>query len=330
MDKRFMLEFTQTVQGLAASVIAALILAGMIEFWHLVLGAFVIGGMMTFNMPARQSLVPDLVPQRLLTNAISLQMGGMSLTRIIAPAMAGLLIAPLGVGWVVLMSGTVFFMATLADSHLPRRKAPISKGTGRFLAEVGEVFPYIWRDHTLRLLLLAGILIPICSFPVQQTLPVFSEDVFHTGASGLGIMAGVMGVGGVSGAILSANMARKPRSAWLMLLGGVVTGASFIAFAYSPFFGLALVFLCLAAVGQMLFMTTNSAAIQADLPLHIRGRVLSVMTMSIGLTPLGVMPVAVAADEIGAPAAVAILASLLITLMVLVFAASPRLRALRI
>lgn len=94
VNKRTLLMITQSVAAIASVVIAIMILAGVIELWHLIAVSLVTGTVFSFNMPARQALVPNLVPQHKLMNAISLQMGGMNLTRIIAPATGGLLIAP--------------------------------------------------------------------------------------------------------------------------------------------------------------------------------------------------------------------------------------------
>src|SRR5690606_4993173 len=104
MDKRLLLIVTQSFAALASLLVAVLIIGDWIEFWHLVAVSLVTAVVFTFNMPARQALVPQLVPHHKLMNAISLQMGGMNLTRIIAPAVAGLLIAPIGVGKVYLLT----------------------------------------------------------------------------------------------------------------------------------------------------------------------------------------------------------------------------------
>src|SRR5690606_11313108 len=168
-----------------------------------------------------------------------------------------------------------------------------------------EGFTYIWQHDTIRLLILANFLIPMLAFPVQQSLPVFAKDVFDKGAAGLGLLAAVTGFGGLMGAIISANMDKEPRKGRLMLVGGIVMATFYIAFALTPVFEIAIVLLGCATLGQMLFMTTNNTVIQAHASPEVRGRVLSVLAMSIGLTPLAVFPVTAAIDEIGAPAAIA-------------------------
>ena len=328
--KRLILAVSQFIAVLMSASLGLLTLTGWIEFWHLVVASMFAGIVMTLNMPARQAIVPQLVPRHKLMNAISLQMGEMNLTRIIAPATAGLLIAPLGIGWVFLIGSALFFTATATEVNLPRHGLSGHKRQSRFLDEVGEGFRYIWRNSTLRLLIFVNILIPMFAFPVQQSLPVFAREVFEKGPAGLGLLAAMSGAGGLAGAIISANMDRQPRKGRLMLVGGLLMGGFYLAFALAPFFELALVLLAAAAVGQMLFMTTNNTAIQANLDPEIRGRVMAVVGMSIGLTPLGVFPIAIATDEIGAPTTIALASVLMLTILCVAFWLSPRLRHLRL
>ena len=330
LHKRLILAVSQTVAVLMSATLGILIITGLVEFWHLVVCSMFAGIVMALNMPARQSIVPQLVPRHKLMNAISLQMGEMNLTRIIAPAMAGVLIAPLGVGWVFLIGSALFFSATAAEVNLPKHGLTGHDRESRFLDEVGEGFRFIWNNSMLRLLILSNTLLPMFAFPVQQTLPVFAREVFERGPTGLGWLAAVSGVGGLIGAIVSANMDRQPRKGRLMLLGGTVMGGFYAAFALSPAFEMALLFLGLAAIGQMLFMTTNNTVIQSSLPPEIRGRVMAVMSMSIGLTPLSLFPIAVAVDEVGAPLTIAVSSGVMLALLALIFWLSPRLRGLRL
>lgn len=329
-NKRMLLALSQIVAIIMAGGLGFLIITGLVEFWHLVLASLAAGLVMSINQPARQAIVPQLVPKHRLMNAISLQMGEMNLTRILAPATAGLLVAPLGVGWVFVISSSLFLTATLAETNLPRHGMTGHQSTAGFREQAMEGFTYIWRHDTIRLLILANFLIPMLAFPVQQSLPVFAKDVFDKGAAGLGLLAAVTGFGGLMGAIISANMDKEPRKGRLMLVGGIVMATFYIAFALTPVFEIAIVLLGCATMGQMLFMTTNNTVIQAHASPEVRGRVLSVLAMSIGLTPLAVFPVTVAIDEIGAPAAIAGASSIMLSLLLIMFWRAPRLRNLRL
>lgn len=334
VNKRTLLIVTQTVAAMASVLIAFLILTDLIEFWHLLAISLATGSVFSFNMPARQALVPLLVPQHKLMNAISLQMGGMNLTRIIAPAAGGLLIGPLGVGVVYLLTFALFMLAVASEFHLPKHGMKAEKARREsFSEEFMGGFRYIWQHPTLRLLIVAALVMPLFGFPVQQMLPVFAKDVFTTpGDDGfrLGMLAAATGVGGLTGAVISANLDNQQQKGRLMLLGGLLMGSFILLFAWSPLFYVALLFLGAMGIGQMLFQATNNTTIQAGLPPEVRGRVMSIMMMSFGLMPLGVLPVTIAADHIGAPASIAISAAMLLAALLLLFAASPRLRNLRL
>ena len=330
VNKRILLAVTQLIAVGTSGSLGLLVFADLIEFWHLVVVAFFFGIVMTLNMPARQAIVPALVPRHRLMNAISLQMGEMNLTRIVAPALAGLLISSIGVGWVFLLSAALFFAALLIEFKLPKHGLTGHSREAPLFGEVAEGFRFIWNNETVKLLIIASVLLPLFAFPVQQMQPVFAREVFDKGPAGLGLLAAMTGIGGMTGAIVAANMDRFPNKGRLLLVGGLLMGCFFIAFALSPLFELALVFLATAAIGQMLFMTTANTTIQASVPGEIRGRVVAVMMMSIGRTPSGVMPVTVGADAIGAPTTIAISSALLLTTMLTLFALSSRLRNLRL
>jgi MFS family permease len=164
---------------------------------------------------------------------------------------------------------------------------------------------------------------------VQQVLPVFAVDVFATGATGLGLLAAMSGVGGLIGAVVSANLDSQPAKGRIMLVGGISMGVFLALFALSPSFVLALLSIAAAGIGQMLLMATNNTVIQARVPEDMRGRVNALMLMSIGVMPLSVLPLTAIADVVGAPATIAGSSAILLIVVVALFAAVKPLRDLR-
>ncbi len=330
VNKRTLLIMTQSVAAAASAVTAFLILTDQIVFWHLLAVSLVTGIVFSFNMPARQALVPQLVPRHKLMNAISLQMGGQNATRILAPAIAGVLIAPLGIGWVYVVTTMLFVVATASEFRLPVHGMVNPRERRPFLDDFVGGFQYILGQRTLALLLALGLVFPLFAFPLQQMLPVFAEDVFHVGAGGLGALSAASGVGGLLGAMVAANLDAVRHKGRLMFVGGLWLGGLFVAFALTPHFLPALLLLAIGNVGGMVFQTTNNTVIQAGLPAAVRGRVMSVMMMSFGLMPLGTVPVTIAADHIGASWAVVGSSVALLVTMVAFYAWSPRLRHLTV
>lgn len=332
VNKRTLLIIVQVGVAANNATMATLILTGVVQFWHVAFAAMVMGLFFAVITPARQAMVPQLVPQQLMMNAISLQMSGQNLTRIIGPAIAGLLIAPMGVGGVYLVTVALFILSVITMFPLPSHgMVSIQHGARRNVrGELVSGFAFVWRTPLYRILLIMALVMPLFAFPVNQILPVFADEVFKRGPTALGILMSVSGVGGLVGALFAAGISDYPHKGWLQIAGAIAMLLCFIAFAVTPAFLPALLFLALANIGSMIFQVTNNAVIQAQVPDEYRGRVMAVLMMSFGTMPLGVLPLTFASDRWGAPLAVvgAQIIGLAIVLLTVIF--SPSVRNLRI
>lgn len=342
VNKKYLLMVTQSCSGLVNVAMAFLVITGLIEFWHLVAAAVLTGTIMSMVMPARQAIIPQLVPQQLMMNAISLQMGGMNLTRIIGPALGGLLIAPIGVGGVYIVTVVLFGLGIASIIPLPSHGMVSMEGgeSKKFVRDLLGGFQFIGRNPLFRLLITAALVMPLFAFPVQQILPVFAEDifggVFEDHAIALGLLMSATGVGGLIGAIFSASISEYPHRGRMMMIGAASMTVCFAAFATTSLwlpipisFILAIGFLVLGNIGAMAFQVTNNTVIQARVPDEYRGRVMSVMMMSFGTMPLGVVPVTMAADAWGAPAAIIIAQLVGLGVVGIIFGVSSQLRGLQ-
>lgn len=342
VNKKYLLMITQSCSGLVNLGMAVLVIAGLIEFWHLVGAALLTGTIMSMVMPARQAIIPQLVPQQLMMNAISLQMGGMNLTRIIGPALGGLLIAPLGVGGVYVVTVVLFGLGVASIVPLPSHGMVSTEGQEpkNFIEDLLGGFQFIGRNPLFRLLITAALVMPLFAFPVQQILPVFAEDifggVFDNHANALGMLMSATGVGGMIGAIFSASISDYPYRGRMMMIGAASMTICFAAFATTSLwlpipasFIFAIGLLVLGNIGAMAFQVTNNTVIQARVPDEYRGRVMAVMMMSFGTMPLGVVPVTMAADAWGAPAAIIVAQLVGLGVVGIIFGVSGQLRGLK-
>ncbi|MDA0815281.1 MAG: MFS transporter [Chloroflexi bacterium] len=342
VNKRTLLMFSQMGSAAINLVMGLLVLTGLVEFWHLLLAGVCTGSIMSLVMPARQAVIPQLVPQHMLMNAISLQMGGMNLTRIIGPALGGVLIAPVGVGGVYITTVILFTLSVISLIPLPRHGMVSTEGTEpkAFLVDLVDGFKYIGGEPLFRLLITAALVLPLFMFPVQQIIPVFTADIFHSifpgdedGALALGLMMAATGVGGLIGAIYATTLSEFAKKGWLMMAGAIFMSLCFLLFAstslwmpVTPAFWFAVLLLIAGNVGAMLFQVTNNTVVQARVPDQYRGRVMSVLMMSFGTMPLGVLPVSLAADAWGAPIAVVASQVVALTVIIVIFGLSKRLR----
>ena len=330
-NKRTLLILAQSFVAVVNLVVTILVLTGAIAFWHLMVAAVLTGSVMSIVMPAREAVVAQLIPQHKLMNAISLQMSGQNLTRVIGPGLGTALIALFGVGSSYGATVALFTIGVLC--MLPVPSAGMSSREGdespkEFRKDLAGGFKYVAGNPTFRVLLMTALVMPLFAFPVMQLLPVVAKDVFSSPDIGLGVLAVAGGVGGLIGSLASASFDNFERKGFLMLIGSLIMAICFIAFAVSPVLVVAAVVLAAGNVGQMIFMTTNNTVIQATVPDEFRGRVMSMLMMSFGISPLGVLPVAVAADTLGVQWAIGLSAVVFLVLVIVVFSVNKRLRNL--
>jgi MFS family permease len=327
VDKRKLLLATQCLLVLTGSSVTILILTERIEFWHLAAITPLSGVAYSFNMPGRQALVAILVPRDRLMNAISLSTAAMNASRIIAPPLAGLLVAPIGIGGAYIVAVTCYALSAVATVFLPPAR-PRRAREFTFLEDFTGGFHYMRSSPLLLGLLLFATVPMIFAMPYQTLLPVFADEVWKVGSVGFGVIQASSGVGGLVGAIVVANLDAYPRKGTLMVAAALGFGVVLFMFALSPWFLGALALMAVLGFVSMTFMTVNNTAIQMVIPDEVRGRVMSVMMMTFGLMPLGAVPAGIAAQSVGAPPVVAVGAVLFVASTLAIFGAVPSLRSL--
>jgi MFS family permease len=327
VDRRSLMIVAQLAVAFVNLINTVLILTDSVAMWNLLIMSALSGVAFSFNMPARQAAMPNLVPRHLLMNAMSLGSSAMNGTRIIAPAIGGLLIAPIGIGGGFAVLTALYFLAAFLTLGLPKMPPKDRDVSITFFSDFKAGFAYIRGDRLVMGLLLIGTIPMIFAMPYQTMLPVFAEDVWDVGPTGLGLLQAMAGVGGLIGTLITANLDRSQRKGLTMLAAAVLSGVFLMLFSYSVF-GVALAMIALVGLTSMVFMTVNNTMITSLIPDNVRGRVSSVLMMTFGLMPLGVVPAGLAADRIGVEMVTAIGGGLLIITVLLTYAAFPQFRTL--
>jgi MFS family permease len=327
VEKRRLLLVTQTVLVCTSGAVSVLILTDALEFWHMLAITPVTGAAFSFNIPGRQALVAILVPRDRLMNAVSLTSAAMNAARIVAPAAAGILIAPVGIGGAYLVATLFYALAAVTTLFLPRARPPRAREF-TFFEDFTGGFQYIRSTPIVFSLLFLATIPPMFALPYQTLLPVFADDVWHVGPMGFGLIEAVAGAGGFPGGLFAAMLDSYSRKGMLMLVAAVGFGGLLFALALAPWFSAALVLMAAMGFASMIFTTVNSAAIQMVIPHEVRGRVMSVMMMTFGLTPLSAVPAGIAAQSMGAPPVVAAGALLFVLSTIATFAFAASLRGL--
>lgn len=309
--------------------ILALLLTGRLEFWHMLCTAFIAGCAFPFIMPARMAITMKVVGPQRLQRAMGFQSGAMNLNRILGPAAMGLIVAQFSypaayVLSILLYSMAIFCMFGVDRSHSDEsgeQKKPL-------LEDIALGFNYIRSNRPVLICLLFGLLPMFLAMPFQNILVMLAEQAWNTGEGGVGTLMATGGVGGVVGAIWVVKRGDDAGRMKLMLGSTVAFGICLAVFVLTPVFAFALLPLLAANVFANASQTVNNAAIQLLVEDKMRGRMSSFMMLSFGLTPIGVFPMAIAADNYGAVSAILGASVLLVVATVVFYLVSKTLRAL--
>lgn len=298
LDRRRLLLATQAAMGALAMGLGILTLSGLVRLWHVYLFAFLLGSVAAFDAPARQTFVSELVGEADLSNAVGLNSTSFNAARMIGPAIAGVLIASVGCGWVFLITAASFAAVLGALSRLrigelhPNRKAPWAPGS------FTEGFRYVWKRPDLKAALLMLFLIGTFGLNFPIFISTMSVTVFHAGAGRYGLLTSVMAIGSVAGALLSARRAEP--SLGLLLGAAAIFGVACAVAAVMPGYALFGLTLVLVGVSLQTFTTSANSLVQLSTAPAMRGRVMAILlAVAMGGTPLGAPVVGWVADRLG-------------------------------
>lgn len=286
-------------------IILFLLFTDQLQFWHMLGTAFIAGCAFPFIMPARMAITVSVVGPSLIQTGMAFSAGVMNLSRVMGPAVMGVIIAQYSVTGAYVLSvllyvSAIIFMLGIKRSHSankPEQKKALMK-------DIGEGFNYIFHHRPVLICLLFGLIPMFLAMPFQSILIVLAEQAWQVGESGVGTLMAVGGIGGVFGAIWIVRRGDHARRLRVMI-GSTVAFAILLAVTtqVSNFY-LALLPLLFANMFASASQTVNNASIQLLVDDKVRGRMSSFMLMSFGLTPIGVFPMAMATDRIGAANAI--------------------------
>ena len=338
LSKRRVLWTSQLLNGMATFVMAVIILTGRAEFLDFIVFGVINGSILAVSFPARHAMVPSVLPPPLVFTGIALSSSAMNFARVLAPVLAGFLIAiiaggdknsTLGVGIVYIVIGLLYIFAVGLTMTISVPGETHDKYVQKHpIQEIRDGFYYVWRHPTVFGLTLLSILPFLFGYPLNTLLPAFNEDVLLGGPDDLGLLLSGMGIGAILGSLILASTAdMRDKGLWLVA-STIVWGVGVILFGQ-----LSVLFwatLALALVGLLSSWNTamNRALLQQNVRPEMFGRVMSIEMMSHGLMPLGVLPVALLADTIGVAHAISLSGLLLVASVFLVYVASPTIRHL--
>jgi MFS transporter, DHA1 family, staphyloferrin A biosynthesis exporter len=293
-----------------AFILAILVSTGTVQFWMVLIIAVGRGMMMSFNQPARQSLISELVPRSSLTNAIALNSATLNFTRILGPAIGGVLIATVGIAGAFYANGASFLavLVSLMLMDIPATKARVRKG---MLGDLVDGLRYLMGERRLRTLVVFALVPMILGMPYMTMLSVFAQDILGAGGAGLSILTASTGLGALVGALIVAGAALRQRRR-VMMVALIGFGVSLIGFSFSHWLWASAIALAAAGLSQQVYMSLNNTLIQESVDDAYRGRVLSTMFLNRGMVPMGSMLAGFGTSLAGAPVTIGAMAALLV------------------
>ena len=307
VDRRKVLLAVQVVVAIATLVLATLTAAGRVEVWHVMVIAFIVGTASGFDWPARLSLVPSLVNNRQLQSAVALNAAAFNGSRVIGPAIAGLLIATVGVAACFFLNAVMYvpFILVLASLAADTALPSSQRETGP-LQDLVEGYRYIWRTPTIRGLLSVDVVPLMFGMSYFTLAPALARDVLGLSGQGLGLLLAANGIGHLTGTLLVAAAGGRRGRGRLVVGGVAVYAVVFILFAISSNPLLTGAFLLLLGLVGAFYATLSDTLLQLKVDNAFRGRVLAVYSMFWGLTPIGALEAGFLANAIGVQAALVI------------------------
>lgn len=328
-ERRRLMMVTQSFAMLLALLLGVLVSSGLVNIWLIFVIAALRGTMMSFNLPARQSLISDLVPEDDLPNAIALNSATLNLTRIIGPSIAGLLIVAVGVAGCFYLNALSFLAVLWTLNAMTFPKKPSSSATTDVQGSLAEGFRYIRSDRTIFQLVMIATVPMFFGQPYVTMLAAFAYDVLSVGPTGLGILTSATGLGAVVGGLALASLGKSAPRGAIMLGAMALFGLLLALFCWSSWMPLSVLLLMGAGAMNISYNASNNTLIQMRVPNEYRGRVLSTMFLNRSLVPFGTALAGALSLLVGVRVAVGSMASVVIVIGVLGILLVPSLRKLR-
>jgi MFS family permease len=298
---------TQTISMLLAFLLAVLTLTNVVHVWHLIAITLLVGIVNAFDVPIRQAFFVQMVGKEDLPNAIALNSSIFNGARVVGPAIAGFAIAWVGEGWCFFLNG-LSFLAVIFALMAMRIEPQERKDSGESpLQSLLQGFRFAMNDRPIRSALLLLSMLSLFGLQYSVFMPIFAEDVLHSGARGLGFLMSAAGVGAVLGALqFAARTNYKGLAKWIAAMS-VICSVCLLVFSQSKIFWLSIVVLFVVGFAATSQMAATNTTVQNRSPDALRGRLMAVYaTMFMGVQPIGALLAGGIAKRFGAPATLAI------------------------
>jgi len=317
VEGRLMIQLVQAGQVILAATIAVLLFTDQLIWQHMLIASVIQGGLFSLMMPVRQIIIPKMVGKGLMSNAMSLNAAGMSLTAMAAPAIGGVLywqFGPQGVYIVVASLNVLAVLVTgMIGSFPPNPNAPRRS----VIASWTEGLRHVATRKVLMQVMIFSGFAALMTMPFRMMLPPIAIDIYGASEVETGLLVGIVGVGSLVGALGIANLRSGQKRGLILLLTSVISGVAFVLFASLPLYWIGLILMIpigFAEVGRFALGQALSMELTDD---EHRAHVASLFMMSFSVVALGMLPLGIAMEAYGAQASMMGLGILLLVSSVL-------------
>ena len=298
LNQRKLIMLTQATMGVLAMILGVLTIEGVVRLWHVYVFAFLSGSAAALDAPVRQTFVAEMVGDADLPNAVALNSMSFNAAQMIGPAVAGLLIAKLGIGWAFLLNGLSFAGVLVSMSFFRLSELRASARANRTASGFVEGFRYVWRRPDLRAILIMLFLIGTFGLNFPIFISTMAVNVFHSDARAFGLLSSMMAVGSLSGAIFAAGR-KRPGLGSLSIAAGVF-GLGCTLAALAPGYWWFAAALALSGAAVLILTNGTNSIMQLSTEPEMRGRVMALrVAVALGGTPVGAPIVGLVANHFG-------------------------------
>lgn len=328
LDRRKLLIASQAGAMILAFGLAFLTQTGLVQLWHVYVLAALLGIITAIDIPAQQTFLGDLSGMAEVRKAVNLNITMLQISRILGPALAGLIIATLGVATAFWLNG-LSFIAVIISLWLVTSNQVRKPSNGNFLAEFKEGIGYVGTQPRLQDLIILAILVTFFAFPViMSLLPAVVGQVLQGDAATLSWLMMSSGAGALVGTMFLAPLAQAARRTGLILGGAIAwVGLGLILFSEVSWLPLSLFSLFFVSMGIPTVLTTTMGLMQVLAPAEMRARLMSLFfTLSFGMQPIASLLAGYTADTLTTPVAIRVNGLMLLLGAILIMAVRPALR----
>ena len=299
------------VLAMMASSLAVAILGslGLLEVWHLAIASFVNGLGWATDNPVRRMMIGDAVGPERMGPAMSLDVGTNNASRMLGPTVGGLILATAGIAGVFWLGAALYAIALVAALRIRIRSRTGVTDTAPVLQRVREGLAWVRGDRRMTGVLLVTVIFNVFGWPCTSMIPVLGKDHLNLGPEGVGLLAGIDGVGAFLGALAIAALSRPHWYSRVYVGGITLFMAALIAFATVPSVALAGGALLLVGIGGAGFSVMQATLVYLHAPVEMRARLLGLLSVCIGVGPVGFFYLGFLAEAVGAQAATVALAA---------------------